>query len=110
MDFVDVLLDPAVDGQSLVLEFTGAPGADAEFAVQVWRLMDPGGHAPPRFVAPWATAPQFLVQTNTNGVLSYVVPDVDTSTCNKLGLIITRVDAMERSDPVGDYIITVTNQ
>jgi hypothetical protein len=60
MDFVDVVLDPAAEGQPLAIEFHPAPGADAKF---------------------------------------------NTTAYNRLGLIITRFDANEDSDPAGEYTI-----
>jgi hypothetical protein len=35
----------------------------------------------------------------------YVILAIDVTTYNRLGLIITRVDAKENSDPVGEYTI-----
>jgi hypothetical protein len=109
VDFVDVLLNPAADGQALTLEVRGIPGAAAEFVVEVHKLMDPGGHGRPRPVSSQANAPETLVPANADGVLSYVIPAVDTSVYNRLGLIITRVDAMESSDPIGEYTISFTH-
>ena len=107
MDFVDVVLDPAADGQSLTLEFYGAPGADAEFHVQLWKLIDSGEGAKPRRIPTQMTATEVLGRTNADGHLRYVVPAIDTAAYNRLGLIITRVDATESSDPVGEYTIVL---
>lgn len=103
MDFVDVVLDPAADGQPLTLEFHGAPGAGAVFHVEVWKLMDLGEGTKPQRVM----VPEPLVNTNADGSLSYTIPIIDTRTHNRLGLIITRVDANEGSDPVGAYTIVL---
>jgi hypothetical protein len=107
MDFIDVVLDPAVDGQPLVLELYGAPGADAEFVVQLWKLMGSGQGAKPRRVPSQMTAPEVL-RANGNGHFNYVIPAVDMKAYNRLGLIITRVDANESLDPVGAYTITLS--
>ena len=105
MDFVDVILDPVADGQPLTIEFYSAKGADAEFNVQLWQLIDPGGGARPQRVPTHTTTAEVLTGTNADGHLSYVIPAIDTSAYNRLGLIITRPDAHESSDPVGEYTI-----
>jgi hypothetical protein len=107
MDFVEVILDPAAKGQPLVLEFFGAPGADAEFDVQLWKLLDPGGGARPQRIPAPTIAPESLTRVNANGRPFYVVPAIDTSVYNRLGLIIMRLDAKESSDPIGEYTIVL---
>jgi hypothetical protein len=107
MDFVDVVLDPAANGQPLTIEFTGAPGAEAEFRVELWRLMDTGGDARPRRVPGPTAAPEVLTSTNEDGHLVYTIPAIDTTLYNRLGLIITRVDAKENLDSVGAYEIVL---
>jgi hypothetical protein len=107
MDFVDVVLDPAADGQPLTLEFYPAPGADGEFNVQLWKLIDPGEGARPRPVPTHTTAAEILTRANSDGHLSYTIPAIDTSAYNRLGLIITRFDAQESSDPIGEYTIVL---
>jgi hypothetical protein len=107
MDCVDVMLDPAVDGQPLTVELCGVPGADAEFHVELWKLMDVGGGARPRRVPTQTTAPAVLTWSDGDGHLVYIIPAIDTAAYNRLGLIITRVDAKENSDPVGAYTIVL---
>jgi hypothetical protein len=105
MDFVDVVLDPAADGQPLTLEFHTAPAADAAFNVQLWKLIESEGDASPQRVPAQTTATETLTRTNPDGHLFYAIPAIDTSTYNRLGLIITRFDAKESSDPIGEYTI-----
>jgi hypothetical protein len=107
MDFVDVVLDPAADGQPLTIEFHPAPGTDAEFNVQLWKLMDSGTGARPQRIPAGVTTTEVLTQANPDGHLFYVTPAIDTSTYNRLGLIITRLDATESSDPIGEYTIVL---
>ena len=107
MDFVDVILYGNADGQSLALEVYGAPGAAAEFAVQVWELKYPGEGPRPQPVSKQGAAPKILTATNPGGKLSYVVPAIDTTEYNRLGLVITRIDANEHLDPVGEYTIVL---
>jgi hypothetical protein len=104
MDFVDVVLDPATDGQALTIEFHGAPGGDAEFNVQLWKLRDPGDGATPQ---PLASQVDVLTQVDADGHMFYVIPAIDRAEFNRLGLIITRVDSSESSDPFGEYTIVL---
>ena len=101
MDFVDVVLDPAADGQPLTIEFYPAPGAGAQFNVQVWNL-GPGG-SKPRAVTP---QPESVPQ-NRGSAHVYVIPHLDRTTTNRLALIITRLDPDETTDPAGNYRITL---
>jgi hypothetical protein len=103
VDFVDVILDPAAAGASLTLEFQGAPGAAAEFTVQIWELKHAGEGTRPRPLSSTGAGPKLLKTTNPGRELSYVIPAIDTTVGNRLGLIITRIDASERLDPVGEY-------
>jgi hypothetical protein len=107
MDFVDMVLDPTVDGQPLTLEFYGAPGAAAEFNVQLWKLIDSAEDARPRRVGPDITTMELPTRANSEGHLFYAIPEIDTTEYNRLGLIITRVDAEESSDPIGEYTIVL---
>jgi hypothetical protein len=107
MDFVDVILDPAADGQPLTLEIHGAPGADAEFHVQLWKLMDAGEGMRPWRVPTRMTVPEVLTRADADGHLVYTIPAIDTTAYNRLGLIITRVDAKEGLDPIGTYTIVL---
>jgi len=105
MDFVDVVLDPAADGQPLTIDFHPAPGADAKFNLQLWKLMDPGTGPRPQRIPAGVTTTEILTRANPDGHLSYVIPAIDTSAYNRLGLIIMRFDATESSDPIGEYTI-----
>jgi hypothetical protein len=102
-----VVLDPSADGQALVLEFYGAQAAEAEFAVQVWRLVAPGEGAGPQRGPAWITVPETLAPVDADGRLSYVLPAIDTTAYNRLGVIITRIDAKESSDPTGAYTMVL---
>jgi hypothetical protein len=105
MDFVEVILNPAAGGQSLRLEFYGAPGAEAVFNVQLWQLVDTGGGARPRRIPAHTTPPEILTRVDSEGSLFYVIPARNPAEFNRLGLIITRLDARESSDPIGAYTI-----
>jgi hypothetical protein len=100
MDFVEVALHPSLGGQSLTLEFYSARGGEAEFAAQVWSLMAPGDGSRPR-----PASPVVLMTKNSDGHLAYVIPAINTAECNRLGLVITRIDAKENLDPEGAYTV-----
>jgi hypothetical protein len=107
MDFVEVILAPPVDGLPLTLELYGAPEADAEFKVQLWKLIASAERARPQRVGSDVTATETLTVANPDGPLSYAISEIDTTECNRLGLIITRIDAGESLDPVGAYTIVL---
>jgi hypothetical protein len=102
MDFVDVILDPAGNGGALTLEFYGAPEAAAEFSVQLWKLNES-----PAGLIPYTNAAEMLTERNADGHLIITIPAIDTTEFNRLGLIITRVDADEDLDQVGEYTIAL---
>jgi hypothetical protein len=107
MDFVDVILDPSVNGQSITLEFYGVPGAAAEFNVQLWKLMDAEGGTQRQSITPYTVTAEVLTEMSADGHQIYVIPEIATTEYNRLGLIITRVDANEDSDPIGEYTIAL---
>jgi hypothetical protein len=107
MDFVDVVLDPATDGQALTIQFYGAPGAGADFNVQLWKLKGPGNGEEPQRVSTPAAVPEVLAPVDAEGRLFYLIPVIDTAEYDRLGLIITRLDDQERSDPIGEYTIAL---
>jgi hypothetical protein len=107
IDFVDVVLDPATDGRSLVLEFYGTPGSDAAFDVQLWKLKESGRGARRQRLVPHTAVAEILTGTNADGHVLYVIPAIDRTTYSRIGLIITRVDTNERSDSTGEYTIVL---
>jgi hypothetical protein len=101
MDFVEVSLSPVVHDQPMVLTFQGE-GATAQFSAQIWKLRS---GAKPQAVTPHPeTVPQGRGATHV-----YVIPRVDTTTYDRLALIITRLDSDETSDPVGSYTVTLNS-
>jgi hypothetical protein len=113
IDLIDVSLDPAADGRALptnaplTLEFHGAAASGAEFDVQVLCLADSGQGAKPRRVACEAGGAEVLMRASPDGHLVYVIPASRTAGYNRLGLIITRLDTRESSDPVGEYTLVL---
>lgn len=115
-DLVEVHLDPSLRGQSLTvtLESEGA-----RFGFQVWEvngdkadreaarlganLDDVGGR--PRAL----TAQPVGVQAGQVGIHSLTISRLEPAECDRLALIITRLDADEHLDPVGRYQIDVAS-
>ena len=97
----------AADGQPLTIEFYPAPGADAKFNVQLWKLMDPGTGARPRRVPAQTASTEILTRAGPDGHLFCAIPAIDTTAYDRLGLVITRIDARESSDPIGEYTIVL---
>jgi hypothetical protein len=115
-DLIEVYLDPSLRGQrvTVTLESTGA-----RFALQVWevngnqadreaarlgaKLGDVGGR--PRAL----TAQPTNVQAGRDGSHRFTISQVDPARCDRLALIITRLDAGEHLDPVGSYRIDVSS-
>jgi hypothetical protein len=103
MDFVEVSLDPGVHGQSLRIRLEGK-GTAARFSVQVWKL----SHGDAQGTRPRAiTQLPEVVQANADGAFEYVLPKVDVTTYDRLALIVTRLDADETNDLVGNYSIVL---
>lgn len=105
IDFVDVVLDPQAEGRSLVIGFSTDPNSQARFDLQVWRLQDTGEGNSPQVIASQAGGPEWIGEFGSQGSTSYTIPEIDTGSYNRLGLIITRVDADEDQDPNGNYTI-----
>jgi hypothetical protein len=107
LDFVNVTLSQDADGQPVKVEFHPAPGAVSAFTVQVLELEYPEEGRRPRVVSTQRAGQRTLVTTASDGALSYTIPAVDTTEYDALGLVIARVDAEERLDPVGEYTIVL---
>jgi hypothetical protein len=105
MDFVDVLLDPITDGQPLSIEFISNQNAEAQFNVQIWSLIDSGFKNGKPHVSKSVPFERIRLNVGEDGRLIYFIPALDSTRYNRLGIIITRIDAEESSDPIGAYSI-----
>jgi hypothetical protein len=114
MDLVEVRLDRDLDGQPLRITFRG----EGRFSVQIWRL-DGEAHASVDGVAlasdtgnkqskPRALTPHPRAMEGDDGNL-YVesFPHLDTLKCDRLALIVVRLDTDTGMDATGNYIITL---
>jgi hypothetical protein len=113
-DLVDVRLDPSLQGQPARLTFKGD---GARFSVQVWKLRD-GGEEWDDGTRVWADgsggrkpqalAPELEISMEARGTTSTeVVLVLNAGECDRLGLIITRLDPNERAEPTGRYTLTL---
>jgi hypothetical protein len=100
MDFIEVQLDPAVHNQPLVVKFQGE-GTTARFSVQVWKLDSRGGR-----LRALTSHPESM-QQNHGKAHVYFSPQVNTTTCERLAFIVTRLDPDETTDPAGNYRIAL---
>jgi hypothetical protein len=100
IDLVDVELDATANGELLAIEVYGAPGSDAVFNVELWKLADQ-----PR--AAQIAVPETMKRTGLDGQPVYIIPAIDTAEYNSLGLIITRTDAQESLDSEGAYTVVL---
>jgi hypothetical protein len=100
MDFVEIDLNPTLLGQAITVKVQGE-GGTARFNVEVWRL-GPGEEKPRALTA----APENAAQSG-NSTHEYTISGQDTTDCDRLTLIITRLDPHETADPEGNYQVTV---
>jgi hypothetical protein len=91
---------PAVQGRPIKITFE-AGGAGARFHVQIWKLTWVEGGLR-------AAMPQpDVLKPSRDGSCVYVMPPVNTTVCDGLGLIVTRVDPDETTDRIGDYAVSL---
>jgi hypothetical protein len=106
MDFIEVQLSKNVQ-QALTVELHTDPAEAAEFDVQVIYLIERGSGMDGRMEQAAGFPLQRLERLLPGGPLSLVVPSVDLTRFNRLGVIITRVDGDEELDSVGAYTLVV---
>jgi hypothetical protein len=51
-----------------------------------------------------------VIPQNQGDAHAYAIPQIDTTTYNRLAIIVTRVDGEENSDPVGAYTMVVQGE
>jgi hypothetical protein len=106
MDFVEIQLSKNVQ-QALSIELHTDPAEAAGFDVQVIYLVERGSGMGARLEQAAGFPLQRLERQAPGGPLSMVVPSVDQTRFNRLGVIITRVDGNEELDSVGAYTLVV---
>ncbi len=105
IDLIEVSLDGTAEGQPLALQFCSAPRSHARFDVVLLQLADSGRDADSRSAAAETRTEELQPRVSSGGHLVYLIPPVHTTSDRQLGLIITRLDANEALDPVGEYTI-----
>ncbi|MBN1140121.1 MAG: hypothetical protein JXM73_26360 [Anaerolineae bacterium] len=97
-DLIEVTLSPVLVGRpiNIALHSQGA-----RFAVQVWKLGDQEGEKPVALTA----QPEPMVDQG-DGHYTFSIASLDPAV-NRLVVIVTRLDAHERADPVGAYTIVL---
>jgi hypothetical protein len=105
-EFVDIILHPETQAQPLTIEIE-SDGGTAQFRVQVWKLLDSWPDDQPRPTLRQAAEPEVPGTAEPGERLVYRMPSVDRTAFTRVGLIITRVDTREESDPVGEYTIRI---
>jgi hypothetical protein len=107
MDFVDIILDLELHGKPLTIEIFANPNGETKFNIQLWKLIDPDDKTSPGS-SPRIASPLETIDGETSaGNYLYTIPQIDTETYNRLGLIITRLDINENLDPKGIYTIVL---
>jgi hypothetical protein len=114
MDFVQVHLDRDLYGQPVTITLQSE---GARFDVQIWKLdggrADPGAAILGSKLGDGRTKPRALTlhpETMSEGhgnIYVHSIPHLDPREYDRLAIIITRLDADEGIDPMGNYRITL---
>ena len=100
IDLVEVVLDPMPDGYGLAIALSGSPGAEARFAVQVWKVSISGEGSK---LQPEAE----VIGQGPDRQILYMMPGIDATQYRRLGVAVTRLDAREHVDSEGSYTISL---
>jgi hypothetical protein len=100
-DLIDIVLDPAVQGQGLTLEFQ----TTVELDVRILFLIDGRVGARPRRLFAQGGAVEVAAGRTSDGHLLYSVPGIRAAASSRLGLIVTRLDGEELLDSVEEYTV-----
>jgi hypothetical protein len=98
IDLIDVLVEPPQDG-TLVIEISHPPLGELHLQVVPLEITAEGSRPT------LASDPQIAGASNTEGRLRYPVERAVLGDTNRLGLVITRLDAGEQAWNQGDYIL-----
>lgn len=98
IDLLEIKLTPDTSGQPLALEFYGRPGAEARFAVQIWKVGPTGSIAGALPVAQ-------VFSQGEEPTIVHLAGEGELTEHDRLDLTITRLDAQEGADGQGAYNI-----
>lgn len=107
IDFVEVRLDGSESVRELQIDISGMQGGEAEFNVQVWKLIahEVDGETQQNINIP--ASPENLMILKETNMSSLVISADELENYDRLGFVITRLDMDEIQDPVGGYTINL---
>ena len=108
MDFVEISLAPEANTRPVRIEIHGESGSPARFVVQVWKISDHSQDQNGQAGTPSSLPVEVLTQADPEAGLVYEIPAGELEAYQRLAVIITRVDAFERDDPIGAYRLEVS--
>jgi hypothetical protein len=108
IDFIDVQLKPGAGGEALKIAIHTQPQSKALFHVKVIQIhkIGSGGFSSPKLVQ--VMPMQGLLVGDSTDATSLTIPASEMGAYNWLGIIITRVDASQDTDPTGAYKLVLT--
>jgi hypothetical protein len=107
IDFVEVRLDGFESVRELQIDISGMQGGEAEFNVQVWKLITNGKDDETKQKLISAYNPEHFLVTKDSDISSLVISADELEVYDRLGFVITRLDMDEIQDPVGGYTINL---
>ncbi len=107
MSFVEIRLDPSAGKGPLAIEFSGVPGEQTRFHVEVWELADEAGDAKPRKISDQVASLDTISGAGSEGHFNVVLPEIDPTVVNRLALIITRLDGQDEKGISGEYYLAL---
>lgn len=107
MDFIDLKLRPAEPEQELTIQVAGLDHGKAEFSVQILKLHKQvsGGMSSQKAIQ--VMPAELLKQETPDSPVTITISPGALQGCNRIGIIITRVDASESIDPNGAYTLLI---
>ncbi|MEA3440914.1 MAG: hypothetical protein U9R58_11595 [Chloroflexota bacterium] len=109
IDFIEVSLSSLIESNSLVVDFRAAPGSEADFKVELIQIDTSITGTGDRLVFR-PTYDPMITRNLWDGSFSYTIMDLDRSSMDRLGIIVTRVDVQEDRDSTGNYKISVSSK
>lgn len=110
MDFIDLILDPDIQGEPLTIEIFGDPQENTMFAIQVWKLIDTASSSGKGSSLSVTSAVDEIDREKSTDPYLYRIPAVELEKYNRLGLIITRLDNHENQQTNGTYTIVLRSE
>ncbi|HSF83392.1 MAG TPA: hypothetical protein VLA49_19295 [Anaerolineales bacterium] len=105
MDFLEVQLTPEAQQRPLTIELIGEQGAQVEFDMQLLKLRGNRVYKNAESTGFETLDIESTVNTDGSQKLSYQIHTDDLQEFDRLGIILTRLDANERSYPNGSYTL-----